>query len=112
MPRAVRASRGGRGQAIRGTAPSREDPHRSARSAGELVTTFIHVNRGTIASNAKHGTSKPAVRFQKGRYGKATYAHEVSIEGPSRVIYSPHEPLLPCGARLVIATESPVKVIR
>lgn len=76
------------------------------------MTTYIHVNRNTIASNAKHGTDKPAVRFQRGRYGKPTYAHEVEIAGPSRVIYSPHEHLLPCGARLVIATESAVKVIR
>lgn len=77
-----------------------------------MVTTYVHVNRNTIASNAKHGTDKPAVRFQRGRYGKATYAHEVEIEGHSRVVYSPHRPLLPCGARLVIETEAPVKVIR
>lgn len=76
------------------------------------MTTYVHVNRGTIASNAKHGTDKPAVRFQRGRYGKPTYAHEVSIEGPSRVVYSPHKPLLPCGARLVIETEAEVKVVR
>lgn len=76
------------------------------------MTTYIHVNRNTIASNAKHGTDKPAVRFQKGRYGKPSYAHEVQINGPSRVIYSPHEPLLPCGARLVIATEAEVEIIR
>lgn len=76
------------------------------------MTTYIHVNRNTIASNAKHGTDKPAVRFQKGKYGKATYCHEVLINGPSRVIYSPHEHLLPCGARLVIATEAEVEIIR
>jgi len=76
------------------------------------ATTYIHVNRNTISSNAKHGTDKPAVRFQRGKYGKATYAHEVEIDGPSRVIYSPKEHLLPCGARLVIATESNVLVVR
>ncbi len=76
------------------------------------MTTYVHVNRNTINSNTKNGTSDPAVRFQTGKYGKATYAHEVEIEGPSRVIYSPHEPLLPCGARMVIATESPVRVVR
>lgn len=63
---------------------------------------YIHVNRNTIASNAKHGTNEPAVRFQKGKYGKAQYCHELEIPGPSKMIYSAHEPILPCGARLVI----------
>ncbi len=76
------------------------------------MTTYVHVNRNTIASNAKHGTNKPAVRYQRGRYGKATYCHEAAIDGPSRVIYSPHDPLLPCGARLVIATEARVSTIK
>lgn len=69
------------------------------------------MNRNTIASNAKHGTNLPAVRYQKGRYGKATYAHAVQIHGPSQVVYSPHEALLPCGARLVIVTEAEVSVV-
>ncbi len=76
------------------------------------MTTYVHVNRNTIASNAKHGTNKPAVRFQRGKYGKPTYAHEVEWDGPSRLIYSPHKPVLPCGARLVIATEAPVRVVK
>lgn len=77
-----------------------------------MPKTFIHVNRNTIASNAKHGTNKPAVRFQKGKYGKPTYCHELEIKGPSQVIYSPHQHLLPCGARLVIVTESDVTVLK
>ncbi len=76
-----------------------------------MAVTFIHVNRNTIASNAKHGTNTPAVRIQKGKYGKPVYCHEVEIEGPSRVIYSPDKPILPCGARLVIRTESNVRII-
>lgn len=77
-----------------------------------MAVTYIHVNRNTIASNAKHGTNKPAVRLQKGRYGKPTYCHELEIKGPSKVIYSPHEHLLPCGARLVIVTEAEVSVVK
>lgn len=76
------------------------------------MTTYIHVNRNTIARNARHGTAEPAVRFQRGKYGKPTYAHEVEILGPSRVVYSPSEPILPCGARLVVATESEVRIVR
>jgi hypothetical protein len=76
------------------------------------VTYYIHVNRGQIDSNRKRGIDLPPVRFQKGRYGKPTYAHEVAIPGPSQVIYSPHEPILPCGARLVIVSEVEPVVVR
>lgn len=73
---------------------------------------YTHVNRNTINANTKHGSSEPAVRFQEGKYGQPTYAMEVEIPGPSRVRYSPHEPLLPCGARLVIESEAKPEVIR
>ena len=39
-----------------------------------------------------------------------TYAHEVKIKGPSKVIYSPDKPLS-CGARVWIETESEVIVL-
>ena len=73
---------------------------------------YTHVNRNTIASNVKHGTTEPAVRFQRDRYGKPVYAMEVEIDGPVRVVYSPHDPLLPCGARLVIASEAEPRIVR
>jgi hypothetical protein len=76
------------------------------------LTYYTHINRGVIDSNRKHGTERPAVRFQKGKYGQPTYAFEVDIPGPSKVIYSPHEPILPCGARLVIVSEQEPVVVR
>jgi len=72
---------------------------------------YTHVNRNTINANTKHGTSKPAVRFQRGKYGKPRYALKVRINGPVEIEYSPHEPLLPCGARLVILSEQEPEVI-
>ena len=39
-----------------------------------------------------------------------TYAHEVKIKGPSKVIYSPDKPLS-CGAKVWIETESEVITI-
>lgn len=74
------------------------------------MTTYIHVNRNTIASNAKHNTTEPAIRVQRGKYGKPRYCHTVKILGPSEMIYSPHKPLLPCVARLVIQTESELRI--
>lgn len=76
------------------------------------MTYFTHVNRNQIDANTKHGTNKPAVRFQKGKFGRPFYAHEVEIPGPSRVIYSPDSPILPCGARMVITSEARPVVIR
>jgi len=77
------------------------------------VTYYTHINRNIINSNRKNGTNDPAVRYQKGKYGKPTYAFEVELPAKSRVVYRPHgDPILPCGARLVIETEEePVVVV-
>lgn len=67
---------------------------------------YTHINRNLV------GKREPVVRFQKGKYGEPTYAFEVELPAGSRVIYSPDEPILPCGARLVIASEEAPRVIR
>lgn len=72
---------------------------------------YTHVNRNVIDSNRKHGRDDPVVRFQKGKYGKPVYAREVELPAGSRVVYSPHEPVLPCGARLVIISEEAPRVV-
>jgi hypothetical protein len=71
---------------------------------------YTHINRGVIDSNRKNGTNDPPVKFQKGKYGKPTYAHSVRIPGPSRVVYNSNGTLLPCGARLVITSEQEPEV--
>lgn len=73
---------------------------------------YTHINRNVIDSNRKHGRNDPPVRFQKGKYGKAVYAHEVSLPAGCRVIYDAAGRILPCGARLVIASEEKPEVIR
>lgn len=73
---------------------------------------YTHVNRNTINSNTKNGTSLPAVRIQEGKNGKPVYGFEVELPAGSRMIYSPHEPLLKCGARLVIESETAPTIIR
>jgi hypothetical protein len=42
-------------------------------------------------------------------YKSNDYAHEVEINGPSRIVYSPDNPLS-CGARVWIETESEVLI--
>jgi len=72
------------------------------------MKTRIHVNQHVIKRNAKTGEEQPVLTVKQGR--KNTYAHEVEILGPSRVVYSPEKPLS-CGARVWVETESEVVFI-
>jgi hypothetical protein len=63
------------------------------------MTVIVHVNRNTIASNAKHLTNEPPLIIRRG--SKREYAHEVELIGPAKIIHSPHNPLS-CGARVWI----------
>lgn len=59
-----------------------------------------------IKFNRKHGeVIKPVFTVKEG--SKNTYAHEVIINGPSKIVYTPDKPLS-CGARAYIVTESEV----
>ena len=69
------------------------------------MKTKIHVNQHVVRSNQKHGKKEPVLTVKT--YKSNTYAHEVEINGPSKVIYSPDKPLS-CGARVWIETESEV----
>jgi hypothetical protein len=72
---------------------------------------FIHVNQHKIRANKKHGTDEPVITIKEGRTN--TYCHAVDIKGPSRVLYGGNDkPLLSCGARVVIETESEIEIVR
>ena len=68
----------------------------------------IHINQHIIKRNKKQGENKPVITVKT--YKDNTYAHEVEILGPSKVIYSPDKPL-PCGAKVWIETESEIVTI-
>jgi hypothetical protein len=74
----------------------------------------IHVNQHHIRSNKAKGTDLPVITIKQDN--KNTYCNEVKILGPSRIIYGGHgtdsKPLLSCGARVVIETNSEIKIIR
>lgn len=73
--------------------------------------TYIHVNQHVIRANKKNGTNDPVITIKQGK--KNTYCHQVNIEGPSSIVYGGNDrPILACGARVVIETESPVTVIK
>mgnify|MGYP000669195682 FL=1 len=67
----------------------------------------IHVNMHIIRKNLKTGERNPVLTVKTSKSN--TYAHEVHIDGPSKVIYSPDKPLS-CGARVWIETDSEVEL--
>ena len=78
------------------------------------MKTRIHVNQHNIRSNKTKGTNEPVITVKQGRTN--TYCNEVEILGPSKIMYSgpgcETKAILSCGARVVIETESEVKIIK
>ncbi len=66
------------------------------------MKTIIHVNQHSVRKKLDKVITVKT-------YKSNTYAKEVTIEGPSKVVYSPDKPL-PCGARVWIETLSNVIV--
>jgi hypothetical protein len=71
------------------------------------MKTIIHVNQHAIRRNGKTGSNDPVLTVKT--YKSNTYAHEAVIHGPSRVVYSPDDPLS-CGAKVWIETQAKVDV--
>lgn len=70
--------------------------------------TIIHVNQHVIKKNSKTGEREPTLTVKQGKHN--TYASDVIIHGPSRVVYSPDKPLS-CGAKVWIETEAEVEFV-
>lgn len=70
-----------------------------------LMKKRIHVNQHTIKRNHQRGERNPPLTIKT--YKRNIKATEVSIDGPSKLVYSPDKPLS-CGARLWIETEARV----
>jgi len=74
----------------------------------------IHVNQHHIRSNKTKDTDLPVITIKEGKTN--TYCNEVEILGPSKIIYGGSgkdaKPLLSCGARVIIETESEIRIIR
>lgn len=76
------------------------------------MTWYINVNKQVIGRNARTGSDEPPVRISKGKSGKPTYCHSASIPAGSAIIYNAHDPILKCGARLVIQCPTKPGIIR
>ena len=69
------------------------------------MKTIVHVNQHVIKANGKSGERNPPLTVKT--YKSNDYAHEVHINGPSKVVYSPDKPLS-CGAKVWIETTAGV----
>ncbi len=68
----------------------------------------IHVNMHIIRRNAKEGRSEPPITVKV--KGKSYRGREVEAKQGLTFMYSPDEPLLSCGARLIAVTTGEVVV--
>ena len=71
------------------------------------MKTIIHVNQHVVKNNSKTGEREPVLTVKT--YKENKYAHEVHIDGPSTVVYSPDKPLS-CGAKVWIETYASVTI--
>ncbi len=76
-----------------------------------MMKQIIHINQHNIKHNRKVTACerKPVITCKT--YKTNDYAHEVEIDGPSKVVYSPDKPL-PCGAKVWIETTAPITTWR
>ena len=65
----------------------------------------IHINQHVIKSNSKTGEREPVITVKT--YKDNNYAHEVYVDGPCKIVYSPDKPLS-CGAKVWIETQAEV----
>ncbi len=73
---------------------------------------FVSINAHTIRANAKNGTDDPPIRIARTKSdSKPTYAREIEIIGPAKLVYEADKPLIRCGARMVLVAKD-VKVLR
>ena len=78
---------------------------------------FRKKNPGYIKGNGcvyvGQSSRRPELRFEQHKegYKSNNYAHEVLIDGPCKIVYSPGKPLS-CGAKVWIETENNVTALK
>lgn len=75
------------------------------------MKTIVHVHQAKIRANIGKPADQQEPVLTVKTYKSNTYANEVEILGPSRVVYSPDKPLS-CGARVWIECQGEVKIVR
>ena len=81
-------------------------PSTSFRCDRSSAASIIRINRQSVDRNYKQSKFEPVISVKTG--SRNIYGHEVEINGPCRIIYSPDQTLF--GARVWIETFSKVEV--
>lgn len=68
---------------------------------------IIHINQHVIRSNGKTGERRPVITVKTSKSN--TYASEVEILGPCKVVYRPDRPLS-CGAKVWIECDCEINL--
>jgi hypothetical protein len=75
----------------------------------------VHVNRGKVDGNRKHGRSEPVLSVRRGKSGKADYGHKIAVRGKDGEIagYFVYDPagILPCGAKAIFIAPYGAEVV-
>ena len=74
---------------------------------------YIHINMHHIRHNRKPENKYdqiPPITIKQGKHRKVDEAFEIDILGDSKLVYDPFEPILSCGARLVLICDDYEKV--
>jgi hypothetical protein len=73
---------------------------------------YIHINRQVIDNNRKRGRSDPALTARVGKRGKGVYSNDIQVVKDGIVVARFRadfaNPILPCGARVVVETDCEV----
>lgn len=81
-------------------------PSISFKSARQPAASIIRINRQSVDRNYKQNKFEPVISVKTGT--RNFYGHQVEINGPCRIVYSPDRTLF--GARVWIETFAKVEV--
>ena len=79
----------------------------ASRTKKGNMKKYIHINQHVIRRNASNGYNEPVITVKT--YKSNDYGHEVIVNCPCKIVYSPDKPLS-CGAKVWIETEAGVTV--
>jgi hypothetical protein len=76
-----------------------------------MTKWYVHVNQHKIRKNINASEIDPPIAVKRGKTGPSVYCSDVVLGPGSRLTYSPHAPILSCGARLVIECEEKPEIV-
>lgn len=73
---------------------------------------YTHIDRRAINRDMEHGTRSPVISISHGADDpNPAKAIRVRLPEGAEIVYSPHEALVPSGARLVIVSDARPEVL-